>query len=478
MGSENRTDRQPHVPQQHVGRAALARPTKSVSLDSHNARTTGWLRRDPNARNPTTGALINPPGRHTDVNGDGTMDWIPEIPRYILDRRETKRPAFMGIVEWQPNDDVKLFAEGTYAQGERRSQQHVPATRRGGRRRSTMPTAQSGRTTRSRIWRLTSTTAFPIDLAYRNINGSLEREQYTTAIGGEWDLGQFKLDGRVTYASAEVQNDEKNSTATIFGVPRAIIDYAGSERAPNFTFPGLDTTTGQGVNQLAAVFNPRTNTQEETSVQFNVEYQPDIGWLTSLKAGVDVRTLTMDSILFQRTIQLSSRTPPPASAGATTTVAVPQSTIPNIIDTFSGVNDIGFFATGDLGFGGGIRLLERQRRRHLRRDRCRQRTRQPRSARIQSKSGHQQQLSEFPGYLGGGGEDARRLRAGLVRVSMIWRFLSAARSVCATSTPKRCRLDMTGSRQALRRTYRCRFHERPARAATRSGCRRSTCASI
>ncbi len=56
--------------------------------------------------------------------------------------------------------------------------------------------------------------------------------------------------------SAEVQNDEKNSTATIFGVPRAIVDYNNGEGAPNFTFPGIDTTTGDAVNNLAAVFNP------------------------------------------------------------------------------------------------------------------------------------------------------------------------------------------------------------------------------
>ncbi len=41
------------------------------------------------------------------MNGDGTLDWIPEIPRYGLDRRETKRPAFLGIVEWQPTEAVK-----------------------------------------------------------------------------------------------------------------------------------------------------------------------------------------------------------------------------------------------------------------------------------------------------------------------------------------------------------------------------------
>ena len=76
-------------------------------LDSHNARTTGWLRRRPPATGPRP-----PPGRVTDVNFDGTYDWIPEIPRYMIDRRETKRPAFMGIAEWQATDDLKLFVEG------------------------------------------------------------------------------------------------------------------------------------------------------------------------------------------------------------------------------------------------------------------------------------------------------------------------------------------------------------------------------
>lgn len=318
-------------------------------LDSHNARTTGWLRRAPTA----TGAGATP-GRGTDVNGDGTLDWIPEIPRYGLDRRETSRPAFMGILEWKPNDDVKLFAEGTYARAkETVSSMFLQLSAATG----LIDYANSvvGPDNTVTHLEVTASSAFPLDLAYRNINGTLEREQYTTSVGGEWDLGLFKLDGRVTYASADVQNDEKNSTATIFGVTRAIVDYNNGERAPNFTFPGIDPTTGDGVNNLAAVFNPRTNTQEESSVQFNVDYQPESNWLTSIKSGVDLRELTMDSILFQRTIQLSSRTPTPASSGATITVPVAQSVIQDIINSNSGTNDVGFFATGDIGFGGGAR---------------------------------------------------------------------------------------------------------------------------
>src|SRR5262249_8190311 len=72
------------------------------------------------------------------------------------------------------------------------------------------------------------------------------------------------------------------------------------------------------------------------------------------KTGYEQRKLTMESLLHSRTIQISSRTPTPASSGATTTVAVAQPVIANIVNTYSGVNDVAFFATGDLGFDGGI----------------------------------------------------------------------------------------------------------------------------
>ena len=324
-------------------------------LDSHNARTTGWLKRE-----PVPGQPPPPPGRLTDVNFDGTYDWIPEIPRYMIDRRETKRPAFMGIAEWQATDDLKLFVEGTYARGkEEVSSTYMQLSAAAGLIDYANTTVGADNTVDhieviSGPPQAGAPNGFPLELAYRNINGELDREQYTTAMGAEWTLGSFKLDGRVTYAHAEVQNDEKNSTATIFGLPRAIIDYTNGEKSPNITIPGIDTTTGQGVNNLAAVFNPRTNSQEEKSGQFNVEYQLDQPWLSSIKTGVDVREMTMDSLLFQRTIQITSRTPTPASGGATNTVFVPQSTIQDIVNNFSGVNDIGFFSTGDLGFGGGI----------------------------------------------------------------------------------------------------------------------------
>jgi iron complex outermembrane receptor protein len=318
-------------------------------LHSNNARTTGWLRRAPTATGP--GAT---PGRGTDVNADGTLDWIPEIPRYINDRRETTRTAFNGVVQWRPSESFEMYLDGTYTRGREKVSSMLMQL---GAAAGLIDYANSSVGDDNTITHieLTSSAAFPIDLAYRNINGALEREQYNTILGGKYSLDQWTFDGRIYYARGEVQNDEKNSTATIFGVPRAIIDYTGGQRAPNFSFPGIDTTDGGLVNNLAAVFNPRNNNQEEEGVQFNVEFRPEISWISSIKAGYEQRDLTMESLLFARTIQLSARTPTPASAGATTTIAVPQATIAGIVNGNSGVNSVPFFETGDLGFGGGIR---------------------------------------------------------------------------------------------------------------------------
>jgi TonB-dependent receptor len=59
----------------------------------------------------------------------------------------------------------------------------------------------------------------------------------------------------------------------------------------------------------------------------------------------------MDSLLFQRTIQITSRARTPnLNSGATTTIFVPQSTIQNILDSNSGINDVRFYDTSSLGF--------------------------------------------------------------------------------------------------------------------------------
>lgn len=316
-------------------------------LNSNNARTTGWIRRAPTA----TGAGATP-GRGTDVNGDGTLDWVPEIPRLIIDRRVTERKAVNGVLEWRPTDDFKAYFDATYATATEDVNSTLLQLGASGGLIDYSKSTVGADNTVDHI-ELTSSTAFPMDLAYRNILGDLTRTQYTTALGGEWKRDRWTIDARFDYSNAEVQNNEINSTATVFGVPRAIVDYKGGQRAPNFSFPGLDVTTGQGVNRLDAVFNPRNNTSDETAEQFNVTYRPNISWLTSLKAGVQARQFQTDQILYQRTTRLNCRNE--ASSGAAVAVNVPCATIVGIVDANSVTNDIPFFKTGDLGYSGGVR---------------------------------------------------------------------------------------------------------------------------
>jgi TonB-dependent receptor len=318
-------------------------------LNSNNARTTGWIRRAATATG--TGAT---PGRSTDVNADGTLDWVPEIPRLIIDRRVTERKAVSGVLEWRPNDNFKAYLDATYATATEDVNSSFLQLGASGGLIDYSKTTLGADNTVNHI-ELTSDANFPMDLAYRNILGDLTRTQYTTALGGEWKLDKWTFDARFDYSNAEVQNNEINSTATVFGVPRAIIDYKGGQRAPNFSFPGLDVTTGQGVNRLDALFNPRNNTSDETAEQFNITYRPDSSWLTSIKVGAQGRQFQTDQILYQRTTRLSCRDTVASSANAVSVVLAPCATIAGIVDANSVTNPIEFFKTGDLGYSGGIR---------------------------------------------------------------------------------------------------------------------------
>jgi len=320
-------------------------------LNSNNARTTGWTTRA--GTRPSGGAT----GRPTDINADGTPDFIPEIPRLIIDRRETERKALSSVVEWRPTDNFKAYFDATYATAkERVNSSFLQLSGTSGEIDYSKSTV-GGDNTVDHL-ELVSTSAFPIDLVYRNILGDLERTQYTTAVGGEWKLDKWVFDARFDYSNAEVQNNEINSTATAFGIPRAIIDYKGGKGSPNFSFPGLDVTTGQGVQRLDALFNPRNNSAEETAQQLNVTYKPDVSWLTSIKAGIQGRQFETNQILYQRTTRLSCRPGDFVSSrnpSAIVAVNAPCSTLEQIVNTNSTTNSIPFFQTGDLGYSGGIR---------------------------------------------------------------------------------------------------------------------------
>jgi TonB-dependent receptor len=339
--------------------ALIAVQWEKRHLYDATANTTGWNRVNPPTSTtcsaPTTrGALRN------DFNADGTCDWYPQIPRYINNRRETERRAVNTMVEFRPTDNFKTFWDVTYARGfEEVDNSLLQLNADGGLFDYANTTVGADNTvTHIEFTGNGANGTFPLDLSYRNILGSLTRTQYTTSLGAEWDITPaWKVDARVDYSEAKVHNDEINSTAQVFGLTRAIVDYTGSKAAPEITFPaGFDLNSGTGVNRLDSVYNPRDNNTDEITGGFNVAWSP-VDWLT-VKVGAQQHKYTTDQILRQKTVRLSCRTPAADTVSANNIVVanVPCATIEGIIDANSTTNDIAYYKTGDLGFDNSVRF--------------------------------------------------------------------------------------------------------------------------
>jgi TonB-dependent receptor len=324
-------------------------------LNDETANTTGWLRfAPPPATNPppvpACNASTTQGARKNDFNGDGVCDWYPQIPRYIDNRRITTRNAFSGVLEWRPNNDFKMYLDSTYARGLEEVDNSLLQLNGSGGIFDYAHTTVGADNTVSHI-ELTSNGplgSFPLDLSYRNILGSLSRNQLVSALGAKWNLGQFTLDGRFDYSKATVFNNETDSTAQEFGTPRAIVDYSGGKGAPDITFVGINPLSSAGIDRLDAVYNPVKDISDDKQLTFNVAFKPaGASWL-NLKAGFQRHEYEVDQLAWSKTVRLTCKGD--TSSGATIAVAVPCSTITGIIDANSTINPIAFYKTGDLGF--------------------------------------------------------------------------------------------------------------------------------
>jgi len=336
-------------------------------LNDATANTTGWNRFAPIPAPPA--APPPPPGcaaattrgaSRNDFNNDGVCEWYPQIPRYINNRRETDRKAVSTVLEFRPTDNFKVFWDAMYARGHEEVNNSLLQLNADGGLFDYANTAIGEDNTPSHI-EFTSNGVngtLPLDLSYRNILGSLTREQYTTTLGSEWTVGDFTTDARVDKSEAKVHNDEINSTAQVFGLARAIVDYTGSRGAPNIQFPaGFDLTSGTGVNRLDSVYNPRDNNTDEIAGGFNVLWHPEsIDWLT-IKVGAQQHNYETDQVLRQKTVRLSCRTPAAdlTSAGNVVVAQTSCANIEGIINDTATTNPLAYYSTGDLGFAGGVK---------------------------------------------------------------------------------------------------------------------------
>lgn len=350
------------------------------SLWYDQARTTGWRQIEAvQPATPTSQNCLN--GRNQarciDLDGNGFGDFFPDIPRYAINRELTERYAVNGILEWRPTDRIHSSLEGTYTRGKQSlNSQFISlgtgqAVTGGGVNPAT--TTLGGDQTVSYVeFDNASTLPSGLNVNYRNILGSIDRQQYSIRANVEWEVtDKFKVSGNTSYARARAYNNEIDTSSTAQTLGAVIIDYSGPQHAPNLIAPDFDVTKTQGLTTFQVLRRPRYNLETEKNFKLDAEWKPG-AWLTSLKAGVQKRDLDVTSRLYDGTktynayvaatpgfgnITLADYNTPdrPGTSVAIVQSAPGTAAVLQQIQEITSHFDLGdhvFFHTGNLGFNG------------------------------------------------------------------------------------------------------------------------------
>jgi TonB-dependent receptor len=295
------------------------------NVESHQARTTGWTQ-------------VN------DLNGDGVKDFIPDIPRYVINRLETRRYALNGILEWKPSDDFKAYVESNWTKSRQSVTSQYLQTGTSGGIIDTANTVVGPDNTVTHL-EMTNNTALAqtsqLGVSYRNILGDINRTTYNVAVGADWTTGKLTLTPKISYSKAKAYNNEINATAAVTGMSSLIVDYANGQNAPEIILPN-DPTTTAGINQLTVLRRPRYDDQTEKMGKLDAEYKPDGGPFTSFKIGGQYRDLVVKSRFYTKSTVLNGFSDPAV-----------QARINAIVSGNAALGTSPFFNTGDLGFTSG-----------------------------------------------------------------------------------------------------------------------------
>jgi TonB-dependent receptor len=295
------------------------------NVESHQARTTGWTQ-------------VN------DLNGDGVKDFIPDIPRYVINRLETRRYALNGILEWKPSDDFKAYVESNWTKSRQSVTSQYLQTGTSGGIIDTANTVVGPDNTVTHL-EMTNNTALAqtsqLGVSYRNILGDINRTTYNVAVGADWTTGKLTLTPKISYSKAKAYNNEINATAAVTGMSSLIVDYANGQNAPEIILPN-DPSTTAGINQLTVLRRPRYDDQTEKMGKLDAEYKPDGGPFTSFKIGGQYRDLVVKSRFYTKSTVLNGFSDPAV-----------QARINAIVGGNAALGTSPFFNTGDLGFTSG-----------------------------------------------------------------------------------------------------------------------------
>lgn len=301
------------------------------NVESHQARTTGWVQ------------LKDANGAVYDLNNDGVGDFFPDIPRYVINRLETRRYALNGILEWRPSDDFKAYVESNWTKSIQSVTSQYLQTGTSGGIVDTENTIIGPDNTVEYLVMTNNTSkaqTSQLGVSYRNILGDIKRTTYNVALGADWTTGNLTLTPKISLSKAKAYNNEINATAAVTGMSSLIVDYSNGQNAPNIILPN-DPTTTAGINQLTVLRRPRYDDQTEKMAKLDAEYKTDGGLFTSFKIGGQYRDLTVKSRFYTRTTTLNGFSDPAV-----------QSQIDSIVNGNAALGTSPFFHTGNLGFTG------------------------------------------------------------------------------------------------------------------------------
>ncbi|WP_230291995.1 TonB-dependent receptor [Croceicoccus sp. Ery5] len=293
-------------------------------IETHASRTTGWRQiTDPATNEPY------------DLDGNGNADFFPEIPRYSQDALDTKRIGLNGVFEYQPNDDIRAYVEGTYT----RSKQTLDAPYfqlfSGGALVDVDGTVAGEDDTVSQVTYLQNGQAPYLNL--RTIRGDIQRTNWSAAGGFDYTPDDWEFGVRTSFSRAQNDNDYINTEADVRGLEYLIVNYDNSEYAPQITLP-FDYDDASQINRIRVQHRPVLSTQEEFMAKGDIARNDLTYWLTQVKAGVQYRRTTLDNKQWDASVILDGYTDP-------TLLDEIQGYASNLVLT---KND--FFNTGSLGF--------------------------------------------------------------------------------------------------------------------------------
>ncbi|MFV0623459.1 TonB-dependent receptor [Sphingomonas sp. ac-8] len=306
-------------------------------IETHEALTTGWRQIDGDPATPGVQPL--------DLDGNGRGDFFPEIPRYSIGRTDARRHALNGVVEWRPDDSLRVYVQGNYAGSTRQGESQYLQMTTVGATLDRANTIIGPDDTVSHVEFVDDPAAAinnRLAAGYRTTLGNSKRKTYNIAAGGEYKSDHWKIVTQLAYSYAHIDDGYVNATADAIGLSRIAVDYRNGQQAPLITLP-IDPLTTQGINRVAVQNRPRINGQDEWSGKLDVEYKDLSPLLTAIKVGAQLRRAVSDSQEFNRSFTYDAVTNPAQ-------LSTVQDFATNM--TSSGSD---FFKTGDLGYEGGIR---------------------------------------------------------------------------------------------------------------------------